>query len=265
MIWGLDGMKEKDRSIWIFDLDDTLRWTSHEYSLQIAKFAHYLYKTLKQRVPYMTQLVQLQEEIDVKLTKTGGLSRDRFPQSFVAVYHDICKKGWILVNPKIEKYIYDMGSEVFKSKEAYREAGFIEGAEETLEFLLEKKDLLYLVTRGENDIQQNKIDGLRLERYIRQDNIFIVNPDKQPVFHAISENQDKNKVMVVEDSLEIVNVATISPLELRAIYIPSPTGTWKYENQGNGLKNPSRVKKFSKIIEIKERYAELLEWRDAKQ
>lgn len=252
-------MGEKDKLAFIFDFDDTIKWTSYLYALHIAKFACYLYEHLKNNVPYITQLVPMHETIDYQLTKTGGFSRDRFPRSFVETYHHICEKLQLPVDKKIERDVWDIGDAIFNySADDYKKQGFIDGAKETLEFLVGKGDALYLVTRGEADIQQKKIDGLELERFIPRERMFIVPVDKKAVFAEISKDYDKDKTFVVEDSKDIINAATSSPLSLRGIYIPSPTGTWKFENAENGFENAARVKKLRKIIEIKEKYDEFM-------
>lgn len=254
------GLGKKERVTWVFDCDDTVRWTSYEYSLQIARFVSYLYEHLQQHVPYITQLIPRHEEIDHDLAKKGGFGRGRFPQSFVEVYHEICRKGRIPINKQVEENIWSIGSGVFKTKEEYAKKGFVDGGKETLEFLVQHSDELYMVTRGEEEVQQAKIEGLELTKYMPRDHIFIVNSDKKPSFQAISEGKNHDTVIVVEDSLEIINQATTSLLNLRGVYIPLVNGTWKYEQSENGLVNKSRVKKFERIIEIKEKYDEIVAW-----
>ena len=77
------------------------------------------------------------------------------------------KKAVINVDGKDESKIkreftsdYIRGNSVFEfSEEDYARQGLVDGAEETLEFLVGKKDFLYIVTRGELEIQQRKINS----------------------------------------------------------------------------------------------------------
>lgn len=237
------------------DLDDTITPTGYRYSQVVCEFGHYLYDQLNRNVPFIYDLAMLQQEIDLKLIKKHGFFQTRFPQSFVLTYREVCKRAGLKPEKKIEEEVRNIGRKVYDMK--YYKDNYIEGVEETLEFLISQKDSLNLLTLGDKEVQSGKINALGLEKYFKK-NIWIVPQKNRDVYEALGRNQE-NELYMVGDSFRSDIVPSVKA-GWNSVYIPMPGGTWSYDKkfkQELTKEEWDRVIKLKQFRKLKEKYAEL--------
>ncbi len=237
------------------DLDDTITPTGYRYSQVVCEFCHYLYEHLDRNVPFIYDLSGLQQEIDLKLIKKHGFFKTRFPYSFVLTYREVCKRAGLKPQKKIEQEVRKIGRKVYDL--SHYKDNYIDGVEETLEFLINQQDSLTLLTLGDKEVQSGKIRALGLQKYFKK-NILIVPQKNREIYESLREGQE-NTPFMVGDSFRSDIVPSIKA-GWNSIYIPMPGGTWSYDTK---FKQELTEEEQKKIIvlknfkEIKEKYKEL--------
>lgn len=157
------------------DMDDTLIRTSQDYtnaSEQFGAFVAHEYGVDADRA------VERQNEIDYRLLDEEGLSADRYPKSFELALRD-------LVDNPPETHIEharEIGENTFKSRAEYADRGFMPGTREMLDCLRAHTENLHLVTVGDPEIQERKIDALSLENWFDSVHIPSFEEGKAAVF-----------------------------------------------------------------------------------
>lgn len=249
--------------VFIFDLDDTLYWNVHDYCYPVLEFEKFLLDLLGHKAPQITAFRKLEKETALKLVheinpKTGqefGYSIDRFPKTLVETYRTICSKERLKFKQEIADEIWKIGTKAF-DPEMYKRKGLVRGAEEVLDFLREQGDELVLLTRGDKQVQQLKIDALRLGRWFYH--IHIVPSKDSTMFRAMAKAfEEKEVIYSVGNSLKS-DIEPALRAGLSGIYIPYDT--WEFEEKPEEILsgiNKSRLFIFKEIIEIKNRYKEL--------
>ncbi len=236
------------------DLDDTITPTGYRYSQVVCEFGSYLYEKLGRNAPFVRDLVLLQTDIDLKLIKTQKFHKTRFPYSLVLTYKEICKKTGIKPQREIEREVKKIGERVFDMK--YYKDNYIEGVEETLEFLIAQQDDITLLTMGDEKVQSDKIKTLNLKKYFK-DNIIIVPEKKKQVYKTLGK-EIQSLYMIGDSKRNDINHSVKAGWN--AIYIPMPGGTWAYDQNNEEelteeeLKRVIELKQFK---EIKEKYDEI--------
>jgi len=251
------------KKVFIFDLDDTLYWNVHDYCYPVLEFEKFLLDLLGYKVPQITAFRKLEKETALKLvheinSSTGqefGYSIDRFPRTLVETYKTICSRAGILFDQKVADKIWQIGMKAF-DPELYRKKGLAKGAEEVLDFLKNKGDELILLTRGDKNVQQLKIDNLKLARWFYH--IYIVPFKDIAIFNAMAKTfRDVKSIYSVGNSLES-DIKLAIEAGLLGIYIPYDT--WEFEENTENILSgidKSQLFIFKEIIEIKNRYKEL--------
>ncbi|MBI4918693.1 HAD family hydrolase [archaeon] len=234
------------------DLDDTITPTGYRYSQVVCEFCYYLYEQLDRNAPFVYDLVLLQQETDLKLIKKYGFFKTRFPHSFVLTYREVCKRAGLSPKKEVEKKVKEIGKKVYDM--SYYKKNFIEGVEETLEFLVSKQDSLTLLTMGDKEIQLGKVRALGLEKYF-QNNLLVVPEKIQATYKKLLKEQENTPYMI-GDSFRSDIVPSVKS-GWNAIYIPMPGGTWSYDKkfkQELTKEEWDRVIKLRNFKEIKEKY-----------
>jgi putative hydrolase of the HAD superfamily len=240
-------MKSKNKKTFIFDLDDTLIWNAYDYSDILAEFYFYLRRKITPNCPYITDLLNMQREIDEKYTTKRGFNFRRFPLSFARTYKQICEDTGIEYNKNIADGCYRTGMKTFTMPNAE----IVEGAKDCLEFLTDKGDELLLLTKGYKSIQQKKINQFDLGKYFSNITIALRSKDSK-LFNEISGERDKNFVYSVGNS-QSSDIIPALDAGLKAIYIPWEGG-WNFNNHKLVHEN---LKRFRKIDEIVKNYEKL--------
>ncbi len=163
----------------------------------------------------LKHIIEEQTQLDIRLIKEKGFSIERFPSSFVHTLEAFYKDA--TDSEKLE--VYNIGMEF-----THVQPGLYDGVEETLEFLIEQKDDLILLTKGDPRLQVKKIQINNLDKWFRK--TCIVDEKTVETFKDLGGGYNKNNVFSVGNSIKSdINGAV--KIGYRAIYIPRDT--WDYE------------------------------------
>lgn len=209
----------------IFDLDDTLVDCGVYYKQQQDKFAKYQHE----RTGLSETLIKrLREDIDVTFTQTpDGFNRVRFPRSFAATSTVID----IMLGNDIDEVAayqsFELGDEVFNAMYP-----LVNGVEETLTEYRDAGHRLFLLTKGDFNVQSRKIELNQLSRWFDKERIYIV-PQKKPeaMQRVIADhNLNLNETAVIGDSLRD-DIAVAQKVGVTDIWISGRhNSAWAYEN-----------------------------------
>ncbi|OIO62393.1 hypothetical protein AUJ83_03040 [Candidatus Woesearchaeota archaeon CG1_02_33_12] len=238
----------------IFDYDDTLAWNQHDYSYAQLEFIRWIiFEKLWPNAPDLQYIINLEVKIDNKNVETMGFSMERFPTSFQQTYEAICKEKNINCDEDDLKKAYELGMLAFDEKR-WKKLGLVDGAKETLDFLVEKEDELILLTKGDLKIQEKKIKATDCQKWFGKE-IYIVPQKDAGVIDKIVGNRNPSKVWHVGNSARS-DVQHALKAGIKMIYIPCET--WAYERKHEKVEENPRLITFQKIIEIKNNYNSLI-------
>lgn len=180
--------KASPKRVFVWDLDDTLIWTSWAYSRACIEFFNYMTRLYSDRLIEVRTLFTISEEIDKSLIKeinpkTGkpyGYSMHRFPESLVKTYEWLCEHKYGKYQKLVAMKVREIGRGAFDPL-GYKQQGLVEGAEKTLNFINSRGDVQILVTKGEPDVQECKMVTLNLGQWFG-DQIEIVDSKTKETF-----------------------------------------------------------------------------------
>jgi len=246
------------RNVFLWDLDDTLMWTSYAYSKAFQEFYDYLCELFGNRLIEIRTLGTVSEGIDKQLIKetnpvTGnpyGYSMDRFPESLVRTYRRLCESSFGIFDELVAENIRDIGRQAFSALH-YKRQGLVEGVEEVLDFMVQREDKLILFTKGERMVQETKIRTLRLERWFGED-VFngITSIKSAEIFRVFKRQYPRKQVWSVGNSLKS-DVVPALEAGIGAIYIPYLT--WLGEEHTESLGDDDAIE-LKHVIEILDLY-----------
>ena len=176
------------KRVFIWDLDDTLIWTSWAYSRAFAEFYEYMLQLFDYRLIELRTLGTISEEIDKSLIreinptsgKPYGYSMYRFPASLVKTYEWLCEHGYGKYQKAVAMRVDNIGMRAFDPL-GYKQQGLVKGTEETLNYINGQKDIQILITKGERLVQECKIVILNLDQWF-DDRIEIVDSKTKETF-----------------------------------------------------------------------------------
>ncbi len=206
----------------VFDGDDTLWGNVWKYQLVEAKILLFLAQRLKEKCWPFGKILDLNDKIDTEDVRDLGLDKSRFPTSWAKTYQQLCQE--IKISPREEdaQKIYDLASG-FWQPPFY----FFEGAVKVLKELRRRGYYLVLLTAGDREVQQFKVDNLKAERYF--DEVIIVAEDKALAIMAKAHIFGRSNVVMVGNSAHSDMAAAIK-VRVRGVYIPMISDDWSYHN-----------------------------------
>lgn len=219
------------------DLDDTLIATKIQYEEAKNWFGDYVSNNFN--VEYADAVDEYTDQSS-NLIDEFGLSKHRFPKAAVVALESLVD------NPSEEekRRAYEIGRSAFKSRDQYMKKGFIEdGAEEFLETVTDTSDHSVLVTAGDQDIQNRKIDALNLREYFDQIEVVGMNGKTE-----ILEGFDDADTLVHIGNSNHSDVKAASNVNADCIYIPR--GEWIDSN--NEYEGSGRIYTVESISEAEE-------------
>lgn len=201
----------------IFDGDDTLWMTQPLYAAAKNRF----FESMSGLGFPEMEVRKVLESIDVEAVGTHGFSRHRFPSSLLAAYRSMCSHHGLEPRKPLEDSVLGIGYSVFETRPEVAN-----GAQEVLA-ALETTHRLILATKGDHEIQEQKIEYSGLAGYFHS--IYILDDKADHQFVEIVAEQS----LTVEESWSIGNSlrSDINPalrVGLGAIWIPQ--ATWAYED-----------------------------------
>jgi HAD superfamily hydrolase (TIGR01549 family) len=152
----------------ICDVDGTLLECGKYYVDAQAEFAKY--QSERVNLPYALCL-NLFKKVDVECTVLpDAFSAERFPRSFAAVSAllDVLANKAVIDDDAMNKS-YEIGESVF-----YAEYPLYNGVRETLQAYKDAGFRLFVLTKGQDWVQQRKLDINELNEFFPAENVYIV-------------------------------------------------------------------------------------------
>lgn len=177
----------------------------------------------------------------------AAFNRDRFPGSFKAASYaldaisgitsdqEAAHKSW-LIGDSVFAAPYDLFDGVARVLAAYREAGF----------------RLFLLTKGDEEVQNIKIERNQLRSIFEQNEIYIVGKKNSDNVHRIIAEHNLNpaETISVGDSLRD-DVGAALEAGIGAVYVhKNANKSWAYENTGNSHQPTFTVDFFTDLPTI---------------
>lgn len=241
--------------IYIFDFDDTLRFNIGDYNAALIRFQDWITNRIGPKCPHVADILKLEQSIDaqtardLEAAKKPAFAMERFPTSLQTAYKAISDRLGIPYSTEDLNTAYEIGMMAFDEKR-YNECGLAEGVVETLDFLVEQKDELILLTKGDKRVQEKKIQITGVNRWFG-DEIFIVDRKDVQTLRNIVGISDKSKFYHVGNSLKS-DILPALDAGINAIYIPFET--WEFEKTYLEVPIHPRLQVFTSIIDIKTLY-----------
>ncbi|VVB80400.1 Uncharacterised protein [uncultured archaeon] len=235
----------------IFDLDDTLIYTHFLYSRAKADLARLVDSRFGYVAPDVLAILRLHEEVDLRLTKEMGFSRERFPTSLSEAYTRISE---MMGEPERERKqnaqeAYNLGKTVFDKGRWL--PSLVPGALETLDFLTRQRDELAIVTIGEEFTQNEKVKFYELNRWFG-DRVYIVPNHKKERIKELAEDRDPKRVWFAGNSARS-DILPALEVGIGALYVPRET--WAHDQCDLKGVDTSRLITLKSIKEIPEIYS----------
>ena len=242
----------------IFDLDDTLVYTSVNYEISHLLACTFVLEYAGSDAPYKNKLIELQEEIDDKVVQNEGFSEEYHQKALLQLLEQVCADANITVSDKARRKMCEISKYPFEPR-LYTKKQMIPYAEEILAFAKKQNMECTLLTRGVEKVQRMKVEQLGLYSFIAPENVHIIRGnDKSEMLKKLSEGYDKTRVGLVDDALPMINAATA--LGLLGLFIPLKRGCRKRENDINGVMNKELTIPLEKIIKLQTEYPNYRSW-----
>ena len=233
----------------IFDYDDTLAPNEYCYSFAELKLTEWIMQKFGPRTPKPYEIGNLEVSIDKAAVSTMGFCKERFPTSCRETYRRICEIKGIIPSEDDLRIAYTIGTLAFDA-ELWRKHGLMEGAAETLDFLVEQNDELILFSKGDKEVQEGKFRATGIMKWFGN-KIHVVPTKKSKDILDICGNREKELVYCVGNSVR----SDVQPaLEAGVNMIYVPLETWEWEMEHKGVPEHQRLKTIKSIIELKEKY-----------
>lgn len=145
----------------IFDLDDTLIYTSFVYERAKQDFAQLLItEGVSQNKSYILNYL---EEIDWRLRKMMDVHKNRLLFSMTMTYQILMKKSGLFLRRSALEDFQNIMDQVHQHR--YR---LVRGARKIPETVHNQKNPMILYTRGDRQIQENKINQTKIAPYFQK-------------------------------------------------------------------------------------------------
>lgn len=209
----------------IFDLDNTLCNCSIFYRQKQMEFAQYQSSRTNHSVEFCLDLLK---KIDVTFTSTPeGFSKTRFPRAFAAASITIDIMMGNPIDESAAQHSWFIGDSVFN--EPYP---LFDGVFDVLTHCKNNGYNMFLLTKGDYEVQMKKVVNNGLDNIFDSDKIYIF-PHKTSTEFSILLNDHQleiNETIVVGDSIRD-DIGSALELGLTTVLVEDATGTWDYENQ----------------------------------
>ena len=236
----------------LFDYDDTLAPNEFHYTIAQSAFLQWMLTRLGPKTPDAQTIFNHIANTGTELVRTMGFRKERYPTTFKTVYHDLCAKfNHPCTEPDLS-HAYDLGKLPF-DKERYRLYGLFEGAEETLEFLAKQGNELILLTKGDYDVQREKLEATQMHKWF-ENRMHIVPNKNTAVIKEVLKHRNPHTAWHVGNSIRS-DVTPALEAGIGMIYIPCET--WAYEREHCGAPQHPKLITLETIAQIKDKYHEL--------
>ncbi len=212
----------------IFDLDDTLISTQHNYKFPQAKLASAIMHKLNENAVDLKTIGEVLEEIDMKnfeiFKKQGKIpyATERYILSFQETFEYFCKKYNKRYNEDEIRKIRNLAEKVSQTRNSVKKKAY-----DVLDYVKNtKKDKIMICTRGEPHFQREKVKVNGLYKYFNENDCYVVNEKKAKTLNEIVKNLDKRNVFLVDNAPEPIQQGRLTGIN--GILIPCET--WSHES-----------------------------------
>lgn len=202
----------------LFDLDDTLIKTGEVYRNAVYDIISLLGVVGVPISNAHDRFVQIEEEY----VKALGFQKERFPLSLVALYETLAKEAAIKIDPYVKEAVFSRAMKVYD-----HDHEIIFGAKDLLQALKISGYRLFLVTKGDNEVQRSKVKKAGLHHYFEEVVVLFDKTPKTWEFVALAYEIDPARSFVVGDSIRSDVNAAIGA-GFNSVYI-EPPHTWFIE------------------------------------
>jgi putative hydrolase of the HAD superfamily len=220
----------------VFDLDDTLIPNTWKYHGPTWECGRIIADALGWKSPLPVDVLKLQMEIDLELTKQMGFVTYRFPLSWVRTYEELCRRAEVASRMTVIMTLKEVASDFAEPPFAV-----FEGATDALSRLKRSGHELHLVTAGDEDLQRRKIKETDLARWF--DSVHVTPMKKGEILAKIAGRRPKNCVMVGDSKKSDIMPAL--ELGITAVWIPSQT--WSFADADVDASKYHKVKSISEV------------------
>ena len=173
------------KKIVIFDLDDCLVMTVHWYWAGWRMFRDVMVKLGFKK--YEIELIGKLNEFDAAGVKLHGFKKERFGEAMVETYEHYCQLENCEPDSETKDGLMDIGMSVFKHRPI-----LYPRTKEVLAYLEGKQYTLYCVTKGDEDVQLEKMHNCGLTGWFK-DIHFVPLDKKEAIQSIITANPDISK------------------------------------------------------------------------
>jgi len=216
------------------DLDDTLIDTNSIYENCRTNYCDYLNNKFGFDPETVEELIV---DIDTNLFSSMGLSKERFPKSFVLTANTLLKNEENVDLEYEKQTAYEFANEVYLTGKEYSNKGFMDDAKKMLNELDTKYDRLHLLTVGVPSVQNPKIKALNLDNWFNSIHIEKLHGKKDRL-NNLKSTYDINEIVHIGNS-EKSDVQAAINANVKSIYIPNSqwmgTTDRNYEDLDNVL------------------------------
>lgn len=209
----------------IFDLDDTILKCGIYYSQCKQRFIQFSHL----RTGIKKELIEkILDDLDLTCTSLpNGFGKERFPRSFAAASSALDVIIGHPVDVLAAEQSYMIGNTVFAAEyEPY------DNAIETLESYKNAGFNLFLCTKGDIDVQMNKIKSHGLQKLFDSDKIYIIQKKTPLVLTEIMFNHNlvETETVMIGDSIRD-DVGSAIGAGIDSVWISNTSKPkWSYEN-----------------------------------
>jgi FMN phosphatase YigB (HAD superfamily) len=207
----------------VFDLDNTLCNCSVFYKQKQNEFARYQAQRTGHTEDFCLELLR---KIDVTFTATPeGFSKHRFPRAFAATSSTLDIMMGNSIDEPAAQHSWYIGDSVFN--EPYE---LFDGVRDMLEQYKAGGYRLFLLTKGDYDVQISKVINNKLDVIFDRDKIYVV-PKKTSTELAqilYDHNLIVDETVMIGDSMRD-DIGSAQALGVDSILVEDATGTWDYE------------------------------------
>lgn len=198
---------------WLFDLDDTLLVCGEYY----VKCKNIFIDVAHQRTQIEKSIIlDILHGIDKScMNMQHGFAKHRFPRSFAATSAVLDMVQGNKIDEEAAERAFAIGDSVFRAPYVP-----IPGSIETLKWLRDEGANVFIVTKGDFEIQQNKLEKNGLFEYIDRDKVYIDTTKNVTHFEKVMVDfsLQKEETIVVGDSIKD-DIKSASILGLDSIWV----------------------------------------------
>lgn len=230
------------KGVIIFDLDDLLIMNVHWYYAGWKMFGDVMVRLGFSK--YEDELVDMLNKFDEEGVKEHGFKKERFGDAMGETYDYYCQLEGIEPDPGTREGLVDIGLSVYRHKPI-----MYPRAKEVLRNLRDAGYVLYCVTKGDHDVQTEKLRNCRIDNFF--ETVHFVPLEKKEALVRIIEKHpgtDRDAFYFVGNSLKD-DMRPAIELGIHAILIYEYT--WDFdESEFEGMEKITRLDTLAQLTDV---------------